>query len=64
MNKEQAFSILEQALNVANTKGGFTLSDAAVIQTALQTVRAELEIPLPEVLTPAEGDVPEAKTKN
>ena len=48
MNKEQAFSILEQALNVANQKGVFLLADAAVIQTALAVTRDELKIPYPE----------------
>ena len=60
MNKEQAFSILEQALNVANQKGAFLLSDAAVIQQALAVTRNELEIPLPEMVQPVEHEVPES----
>lgn len=56
MNKEQAFSILEQALNVANTKGAFVLADSAIIQTALNMVRGELEIPLPEPVKPTEEE--------
>lgn len=53
MNKVEAFSILEQALNVANQRGNiFLLSDAAVIQQALAVTRNELEIPLPEMVQP------------
>ena len=60
MNKEQAFSILEKALNVANQKGTFLLADSAVIVSALQVVRGELEIPLPDAPTspPVEGKGP------
>ena len=55
MNKVEAFSILEQALNVANQRGNiFLLSDAAVIQQALAVTRNELEIPLPEMVQPVD----------
>jgi hypothetical protein len=39
MNPEQAYQILEQALNVATTKGVYNLQDAANILAALNVAR-------------------------
>lgn len=39
MNQEQAYQVLEQALNVATTKGVYNLQDAANILAALNVVR-------------------------
>jgi hypothetical protein len=39
MNQEQAYQILEQALNVATTKWAFNLQEAANILTALTVVK-------------------------
>jgi ferric-dicitrate binding protein FerR (iron transport regulator) len=39
MNQEQAYQIVEQALNAATTKGVYNLQDAASILTALNTIR-------------------------
>lgn len=49
INKEQAFGIVEQALNVASLKGVFGLQDAGVVNAAIAVIRKELDIPLPEV---------------
>jgi hypothetical protein len=38
MNQEQAYQIIEQALNVATTKGVYNLQDAANILAALNVV--------------------------
>jgi hypothetical protein len=42
MNPEQAYQVLEQALNVATTKGVYNLQDAANILAALNVVRPVL----------------------
>tara|TARA_R110000803_G_scaffold69326_1_gene131651 strand:+ start:17462 stop:17587 length:126 start_codon:yes stop_codon:yes gene_type:complete len=39
MEKEQAIQIIEQALNVATTKGAFNLVDVSRILTALQALK-------------------------
>ena len=39
MNKEEAIIILEQALNVANLKGVYTLADVQTILAALEEVK-------------------------
>jgi hypothetical protein len=39
MNQEQAYQIVEQALNAATTKGVYNLQDAANILAALNVVR-------------------------
>lgn len=39
MNQEQAYQILEQALNVATTKGVYNLQDTANILAALNIIR-------------------------
>lgn len=38
MNQEQAYQIIEQALNVATTKGVYNLQDTANILAALNVV--------------------------
>ena len=39
MEKEQAFQIIDQALNIANAKGVFKLQESATIFTALNTIK-------------------------
>lgn len=39
MNKKEAIIILEQALNAANLKGVYTLSDIQTILAALEIVK-------------------------
>ena len=48
MNQEQAFQIIEQALNAATTKGVFNLQDTANILGALTTIKNSLENPVTE----------------
>lgn len=42
MEKEQSLQTIEQALNLASTKGAFTLQEAAIIFTALSKIKEEL----------------------
>ena len=44
MTKEEAIKVLDQALNVANLKGVFTLSDVSVILQALNKVNELVEL--------------------
>lgn len=44
MTKEQALQIIEQALNAANIKGVYSLSDVATILQALTKVNELVEI--------------------
>jgi ferric-dicitrate binding protein FerR (iron transport regulator) len=44
MTKEQALQILEQALNAANMKGVYSLSDASNILQALSKVNELTEV--------------------
>ena len=44
MNREQALQIIEQALNAANIKGVYSLSDASNILQALSKVNELVEI--------------------
>jgi len=39
MNQEQALKVIEEALNIANTRGVFNLADAQTIITALQVLK-------------------------
>ncbi len=39
MGKEQAISVLEQALNTATVKGSFNLNDVAMILQALAEIK-------------------------
>lgn len=48
MNQEQAFQVIEQALNAATTKGVFNLQDTANILTALATLKNGEANPLGE----------------
>lgn len=52
MDNKQSLDVLEQALNVANKAGAFTLRDAAVINSAFESLKANL-LQKPEP-TPAE----------
>jgi len=44
MTKEQAQNIIEQALNVAQAKGAFSLQDSRTILTALETLFSVKEV--------------------
>ena len=44
MTKEESIKVLEQALNAANLKGAFSLSDVSVIIQALNKVKELVEI--------------------
>jgi hypothetical protein len=44
ITKEQAIQIVEQALNAANLKGVYTLSDASAIIQALNKINELVEI--------------------
>jgi hypothetical protein len=46
MNNEQALQIIEQALDIANNKGSFKLSESATILTALNTIKNTLQTPV------------------
>jgi len=41
MNKEQALQTIEQALNVANMKGAFSLAEAQAVIQALLVLKPE-----------------------
>ena len=41
MEKEKALQVIEQALNVATTKGAFSLADVAQIIMALQALKEQ-----------------------
>lgn len=43
MENKQALEILEQALNLASTKGAFSLQESATIFTALSIIKKEFE---------------------
>lgn len=43
MDKEQGLQIIEQALNLANTKGAFKLEESATILAALNVVKNSLQ---------------------
>lgn len=43
MEKEEAFQIIDQALNIANAKGAFKLQESATIFTALTVVKNVFE---------------------
>jgi hypothetical protein len=50
-NMTQVVSVIEQALNMASTKGAFGLKDAAVISQALDLLKTHFEpAKEPEVL--------------
>ena len=52
MEKEQGLQIIEQALNIANSKGAFKLEESATILTALTAVKNALQTPIQEVEGP------------
>lgn len=43
MEKEQGLNIIEQALNLANSKGAFKLEESATIFAALNSVKNALQ---------------------
>lgn len=43
MEKEQGLHIIEQALNLANSKGAFKLEESATIFTALTVVKNTIQ---------------------
>ena len=43
MNNEQALQIIQQALDIANSKGSFKLEESATILTALNTIKNAFE---------------------
>ena len=43
MEKEQGLQIIEQALQIANSKGAFKLEESATILTALTAVKNTLQ---------------------
>lgn len=43
MNEEQGLQVIEQALNLANSKGAFKLEESVTIFTALTVVKKEFE---------------------
>lgn len=45
MEKEQGLQIIEQALQIANSKGAFKLEEAATIFAALITVKNAVQEP-------------------
>ncbi len=42
--KEQALATIEQALNLATTKGAFTLADVEVILSALSVLKNDMPV--------------------
>lgn len=50
MNKEQAISVIEQALNLASNKGVFNLKDASIIFSAFTIVNEYLTLPTESVI--------------
>ena len=52
MNKEQALQVIEQALQIANSKGSFKLDESAAIYTALSTIKNVFTEPLPTEIGP------------
>ena len=47
MEKEQALTIIEQALTIAIGKGVFKVEDSATVLTAFLTIKNELNPPIP-----------------
>jgi hypothetical protein len=48
MEKEQGLQIIEQALNLANSKGIFKLEESATVFAALTAIKTVSLEPLPE----------------
>jgi len=46
MEKDQGLQIIEQALQVANSKGAFKLEESATIFTALTVIKNVLQKPI------------------
>ena len=49
LTKEQAVSVLVQAAKIAQSKGAFTLDDAALVAQAIRTIAPVTEAPQGEV---------------
>ena len=54
MELQQAFSVVENALNMANQKGAFALADSVLIVQALNTLRGLDELSKVETTAPKE----------
>lgn len=44
MTKEQALQVLDQATELATSKGCYTKADILTIQTALQTIKEVIDV--------------------
>lgn len=44
MNNEEIYGIVSQGLNIANTKGAFTLDESAIVQKALVELKQVLNL--------------------
>ena len=51
MKEEQALQVIEQALQIANSKGSFKLEESATIFTALNVIKENAVKPKPELVT-------------
>jgi hypothetical protein len=49
MDKDQGLQVIEQALQIANSKGVFKLEESATILTALTVVKNALQSPTQEI---------------
>jgi hypothetical protein len=49
MDKDQGLQVIEQALQIANSKGVFKLEESATILTALTVVKNTLQSPTKEI---------------
>ena len=50
METKQALQVIEQALNIANSKGVFKLEESATVFAAYSTLKQFVETPTPEVV--------------
>lgn len=48
MNQQQALEILVKAVEIAQSKGAYSLDDAAVLKTAIDVFRPKEEAPKPQ----------------
>jgi hypothetical protein len=59
LTKEQAVSVLIQAAKIAQSKGAFTLDDAAVVAQAIRTLAPQPEPQMEVVDAPDESPITE-----
>jgi hypothetical protein len=59
LTKEQAVSVLVQAAKIAQSKGAFTLDDAAVVAQAIRTLAPQPEPQMEVVDVPDESPITE-----